>query len=93
MPVRDKISSLAVSKTSGVIGTAYGDHKLLQLPKDAFTSIPQSRSMSLAISPEERARLVKGMSVRDQAMYAFFMPVMTPAWRRCWEYGSRESQT
>ena len=72
MPVRDKISSLAVSKTSVWIGTAYGDHKLLQLPKDAFTSIPQSRWMSLAISPEERARLVKGMSVRDQAMYAFY---------------------
>jgi Ca2+-binding EF-hand superfamily protein len=72
MPVRDAISSLAVSKTSVWAGTAYGDHKLFQIPKDVFTSVPQSRWVSLAISPDERTRLVSGMSVRDQAMHAFY---------------------
>ncbi len=72
MPVRDAISSLAVSKTSVWAGTAYGDHQLFQIPKDAFTSVPQSRWVKLAISPEERTQLVSGMSVRDQAMYAFY---------------------
>jgi Ca2+-binding EF-hand superfamily protein len=72
MQARDKISSLAISKTSVWIGTAYGDHKLLQIPKNSFASIPQNRWVSLAVSPEERDRLVKNMSVRDQAMYAFY---------------------
>jgi len=72
MQVRDAISSLTISKTSVWIGTAHGDHKLLQLPKNDFLSVPQSRWVGLAISPEERARLIAGMSVRDQAMYAFY---------------------
>jgi Ca2+-binding EF-hand superfamily protein len=72
MPVRDKISSLAVSKDSVWVGTAYGDHKLLQIPKDSFLSVPKNQWVNLAISPEERERLISSMSVRDQAMYAFY---------------------
>jgi len=72
MQARDKISSLAVSKTTVWIGTAYGDHKLLQLPKSSFQSIPQSSWVSVAISPNEREQLIRGMSIRDQAMYAFY---------------------
>lgn len=51
MQARDHISSLAISSTSVWIGTAYGDHKLLLLPKSSFLSVPQSRWVSLAISP------------------------------------------
>jgi hypothetical protein len=54
------------------IGTAYGDHKLLQLQKSSFLSIPQSSWVSLAIFTDERERLIRGMSIRDQAMYAFY---------------------
>jgi len=72
MMARDHISSLTVSSTSIWIGTAYGDHKLLQLPKSPFLSVPQGRWVSLTISPEERAQLVRNMDVRDQAMYAFY---------------------
>jgi len=70
--VRGRISSLAVSGTSVWVGTAYGDQKLLQIPKSDFLSVPQNRWTSLAISSEERVRLISGMSVRDQAMYAFY---------------------
>jgi hypothetical protein len=72
MMVRDRISSLAVSATSVWIGTAYGDHKLIQIPKTNFLSVAQNQWVSLAVSPEERTRLVKSMSVRDQALYAFY---------------------
>lgn len=72
MPVRDKISSLAISKSAVWAGTAYGDHQLFRIPKDVFTSVPQSRWVSLTITPEERTRLISGMSIRDQAMHAFY---------------------
>jgi len=72
MQARDKISSIAISKTAVWIGTAYGDHKLLKLPKSSFLSIPQSSWVGLAISPNEREQLIRGMSIRDQAMYAFY---------------------
>jgi Ca2+-binding EF-hand superfamily protein len=72
MQVRDKISSLAVSRESVWVGTAYGDHHLLELSKDSFLSVPRNHWVSVAISEEDRSRLLKGMSVRDQAMYAFY---------------------
>ena len=69
---RGKISSLLVSATSVLVGMAYGDQLLFQFPKAAFLSIPQGRWVSLAISAEERGRLIRGMSIHDQAMYAFY---------------------
>lgn len=71
MPPRDRISSLAVSEKFVWIGTAFGDHKLIQMPRDAFLSVPQDHWVKLAISLDERTRLVAGMNARDQAMYAF----------------------
>jgi len=72
MPVRDTISSLAVSSNSVWVGTAYGDHKLLQIPKEPFLSVPRDQWASLAISAQDRSRMVAGMSIRDRAMYAFY---------------------
>lgn len=71
LPTRDGVASLLLDSTSVWIGTAYGDHKLIRLSKEAFTSVPQARWVSLAISPVERERFIKGMSVRNRAVYAF----------------------
>lgn len=72
MPVRDTIKALAITETSIWAGTSYGDHKLLKISKAAFLAVPKSRWVNLAISPEERAQLIKSMSTRDRAMYAFY---------------------
>jgi len=72
LPARDNISTLAVSKSSVWVGTAYGDHKLLEISKDAFLSVPRTSWVSLAVLPEERTRLLRNLSVRDQALYAFY---------------------
>jgi hypothetical protein len=69
---RERISSLAVSGNSVWAGLAWGDQKLVRLSKDAFVSVPSRDWVRVAISPEERMRLVRTMKVRDQAMYAFY---------------------
>lgn len=69
---RGWISSLAISARSVSVGMAYSSRLLVRIPKSAFLSVPKSRWVNLAISPEERERLIRGMSVRDQAMYAFY---------------------
>src|SRR5206468_1187750 len=72
MGVRDRISSLALSDTYVWVGTAYGDNSLLRLRKDSFLSVPRHQWASVTITPEERERLVRTMSQRDQAMHAFY---------------------
>jgi|GEM_PF-3953246 len=72
MNLRGKISSLAVSGTDVWIGTTDSDNLLLRLPKAPFLAIPQDRWVPFAISDEERATIIRGMSKRDQAMYAFY---------------------
>jgi Ca2+-binding EF-hand superfamily protein len=54
------------------VGTAYGKQLLTRIERQPLLSTPRSQWLSLAISPEERSRLVHGMSTRDQAMYAFY---------------------
>jgi len=72
MPVRDRISSLAVSDADVWVGTDHGDNSLIRLGKDSFLSVPRNQWTSITITPEERERLVRTMSKRDQAMYAFY---------------------
>ena len=71
LPARDRVATLLVDNTFVWIGTAYGDHKLIRLSKAAFTSVPPACWQRLNISSAEREQLVKGMSLRDQALYAF----------------------
>jgi hypothetical protein len=45
---------------------------LTRIEKQPLLAIPRSQWLTLAISPDERARLIRGMAPRDQAMYAFY---------------------
>ncbi len=72
MGVRERISSVAVSDKYVWAGTAYGDNALLRLRKDAFLSVPRNQWVSIVVTPEERQRIVRGMSKTDQALYAFY---------------------
>ncbi len=72
VPFRDRISALAVSDASVWVGMAYADSQLVRLSRKSFLSVPSGDWVPMAISSEERQRLVKTMSVRDQAMYAFY---------------------
>jgi Ca2+-binding EF-hand superfamily protein len=72
LEARGRISSLAVSATSVWVGMAYGDQLLVNIPREAFLSVPKTIWTSLAISPEDRERLIRGMSIHDRAMYAFY---------------------
>jgi Ca2+-binding EF-hand superfamily protein len=70
--VRHSIASLAISDTYVWAGTAFGDNSLLRLQKAEFMSVPRSHWVGLAVTPQERERFVKEMSLRDQALYAFY---------------------
>jgi len=69
MPAPGGISAIAVSQTSVWVGIGGA---LFRLQKEPFLAVPESRRASIAISPEERARLIKDMNVRDKSMYAFY---------------------
>lgn len=66
------ITCLSVSGRDLWVGTAFGKQLLTRIERQPLLSTPRSQWLSLAISPEERSRLVHGMSTRDQAMYAFY---------------------
>lgn len=71
-PVEGNVSSLAVSERELWVGTAYGRQLLTRMQKQPLLAIPRSRWVPLAISADERAHLVNGLPVRDQAKYAFY---------------------
>ena len=70
--VEGRVRSLAVSERDLWVGAAYGKQLLTRIQKQPLLAIPRSRWLPLAISPDERARLVNGMPLRNQALYAFY---------------------
>jgi hypothetical protein len=70
--VPGKVCSLAVSEQEVWLGLAYSDPLLVRMRKQELLGVPRSQWLSLAISPEDRVRLVNQMSPRDRAMYAFY---------------------
>jgi hypothetical protein len=71
MQPRNTISALAVSDHHVWIGTHYGDDPLLRVSKAEFLAVSKSQWKDLTIEPDERAKLINGLSRRDQALYAF----------------------
>jgi hypothetical protein len=66
------LACLGVSDEAVWAGLAFGEQLLLRIPKRDFYNVPKDQWMPLAITPEERQRLIAGMSIRDQAIYAFY---------------------
>lgn len=67
------IVSLALSGDQIWVGARYGEHALFSLSKDAILAVPQSRWRNLFVTAEERVALLKTMSPREQALYAFLV--------------------
>jgi hypothetical protein len=66
------IASLGVSDQFVWASLAFGEQLLVRVPKREFEAVPKDRWTPLTITAEERQRLIGGMSVMAQAIYAFY---------------------
>ena len=66
------VASIGVSDEFVWLGLAFGEQLLVRIPKREFYAVPKSQWTPLAITADERRHLIASMSVRDQAIHAFY---------------------